>query len=113
MHAKEGVDLDLTQPSLEIIVAGVWVPCSRLSVVLHSKKTHYLKYLTPTAYSQLRDHIRGTTLPLHVKLEGVNLQLDSTFVEMPPGTFSGFPGLWLEVEESNVIPELIGDIPNK
>ena len=104
LDAKEGVSLDLTSPSLELSVAGVWVHCSHLSVILYSKKMHYLKYLNPSQYSQLRDHVRGTTLPLHVKLDSVNLRFDDTFVELPEGNVPVFPGLWLEVEESSVIP---------
>lgn len=107
-RTKEGISVDLTQPNLEVLLVNIWVPCTHLSVVLKSAKIHYLKYLTPIQYSHLRDHVRGTTLPLHVKLENFGLQLDSSFAEMPSGTFSGFPGLWLQVEEPNVISQGIG-----
>ena len=105
LNAREGVSIDLTHPGFEVRIADIWVPCSHLSVVLHSKKIHYMKYVTPTEYSQLRDHVRGITLPLHVKVEGVGPLFDSSFSEMPEGSFVGFPGLWFQVEESNVIPE--------
>jgi hypothetical protein len=105
VDAKEAVGIDLMHPSLEICLVGAWVGCSRLSVALSTTKIHYLKYVTPTEYSQLRDHVRGTTVPLHARIKIEGLQLDNSFVEMPAGSFAGFPGLWMQVEESNVIPE--------
>jgi hypothetical protein len=95
---------DLTTAELEIVLAGIWVRCPHLSVVISSTKTYYLKYLSPTEYSQLRDHVRGTTLPLHCKLEDISLEFDDTFVETSAEAASGFPGLRLEVTESNLNP---------
>lgn len=101
---QEGSMIDLTLPDLEIVVAEVWVPCSHLSLVMSSTRTFYLKYLTPTEYSQLRDHVRGTTVPLHCKIENVPLVLDKSFLETTAEAVSSFPGFWMEIEESNLIP---------
>jgi hypothetical protein len=95
------VRVDLTAPDLEVQVAGIWAPCPHLSLDRRMERRRYLKYLTPTAYSQLRDHVRGTTLPLHVRLEQVGAGLDDTFVEMAANAPPEFPGLWIEVEESS------------
>jgi hypothetical protein len=103
LQAKVGVGVDIIEPNLQIDIGGVWVPVSELSVVLGVTSTRYLKYLTPTEYSHLRDHVRGTTLPLHVTLQGIQIRLDDTFVEMSPDAPAAFPGLWLEVEESRLI----------
>ena len=67
--------------------------------LLSVTKKCYLKYLRPNEYSHLRDHVRGTTLPLHVVLNKVGLELDETFVELPGDQSPVFGGLFLEVEE--------------
>jgi len=95
VNAREGVKVDLAQPGLEVRIADVWTSCFELSVVLTSTKTRYLKYLTPSQYSQMRDHVRGTTLPLYVAVGGT-LTLDSSFVEMAEGEFPSFEGLWVQ-----------------
>jgi hypothetical protein len=45
-------------------------------------KRRFLKYLTPTACSQLRDHVRGTTIRLNMTLVQIGAGLDDSFVEM-------------------------------
>jgi hypothetical protein len=102
-EAREGTPLDLTAPGMELQTAGIWLPCQHFSIVFHSQRITYLKYLTPVEYSQLRDHISGTTLPLHVKRADVSLRLDHTFTEVPEGKVPFYPGLWLKVEESDLI----------
>src|SRR5262249_7519874 len=66
----ETVEIDLLQPDLRLKFAGVWLPCNDLRIKLTINRTHYLKYLAPTEYSQVRDHVRGTALPLHLTLTG-------------------------------------------
>jgi hypothetical protein len=73
-----------------------------LLVKLHISKTRHLKYMEPTDYSQLRDHVRGTTLPLHVRLDGLSMEPDDTFIELSDTDLVQFAGLWLEIEESPV-----------
>lgn len=95
-----GAERDIRRPNLHILVAGVWAPCSEFSFVLLSiTKKYYLKYLTPDEYSHLRDHVRGTTLPLHFVLTNVGMTFDDTFVELPDEKPPIIPGLFLEVEE--------------
>jgi Restriction endonuclease len=98
----EGTRMDLNPSGLQIMVADVWVPCKIAVELLQITRLNYLKYLTPTEYSHIRDHVRETILPLHVLLANVGLQLDDTFIELPTGPPPVFAGLWLEVEESNV-----------
>ncbi len=94
---------DIRQPNLHIEIAGVWVPCIEFSVTLISiSRKHYLKYLTPDEYSHLKDHVRGTMLPLHWMVKNVGMALDDTFVEWLGAEPPVFPGLSLEVEESTV-----------
>jgi len=102
-RATEDVPFDIKNRGLEVLLHNVWVPCTDLRATLHITNAHYLKYVTPTEYSQLRDHVRGTTLPLHLKVEGIQIKLDGSFTRMPEGSFAGFPGLWFQVEESSVI----------
>jgi len=101
------VRFDLSAPDLEVRVAGIWAPCPHLSIDRRMERRRYLKYLTPTAYSQLRDHVRGTTLPLHFRLEQVGAGLDDTFVEMAADAPAMFPGLWIEVEESSLSADAV------
>ena len=104
----EGTRMDLTLPDLHLMIADVWVPCKIAVDLLDITRVNYLKYLTPTEYSHIRDHVRETILPLNVLLSNVGLQLDDTFIELPRGPLPVFAGLWLEVEESNVSPDGTG-----
>jgi hypothetical protein len=106
--AADGVAVDLTRPDLEVCLGGVWTRCTRLSVVPETTVRRYLKYLTPTEYSHLKDHVRNTILPLQVRLEDVSLAFDSTFVEIPADLDIDFPGLSLRVQEWSIIPERVG-----
>jgi hypothetical protein len=101
------VRVDLTEPDLQVRVAGIWAPCPHLSLDRSMERRRYLKFLTPTAYSQLRDHVRGATLPLHMKLEQVGAGLDDTFIEMAADAPKEFPGLWIEVEEPSFSPDTV------
>jgi len=95
-----GAVRDIRRPNLHIHIADVWVPCSEFTFTLLSvSKKYYLKYLTPDEYSQLRDHVRGMTLPLHLVLKNVGMKFDESFVELPDDRPPVFPGLFLEVEE--------------
>jgi hypothetical protein len=98
---SEGVDLDLLRPNLQVEVAGVWADCGELTVSLAAGKTVYLKYISPDEYSQIQDHLRGTTIPLHVAVSGTFPMLDDTFVEVPGGEVPVFPGIYLQAEEWN------------
>jgi hypothetical protein len=95
-----GAERDIGQPNLHILVADVWAPCSQfLFTLLSITKKYYLKYLTPDEYSHLRDHVRGTTLPLHIVLKNVGIAFDESFVELPDDKPPVFPDLALEIEE--------------
>ncbi len=77
----------------------VWVDCTALRANLNVGKQVYLKYLTPDEYSQIRDHVRDTTIPLHVVISGVFPILDETFVELPNDQVPVLPGLFVQAEE--------------
>jgi hypothetical protein len=80
---KEVVDFDLWRPGIRLNFAGVWVECSELRINLTITRKYYLKYLTPDQYSQIRDHRRDITLPVHVSVGGPS-QLDDSFIEVSP-----------------------------
>lgn len=95
-----GEKRDISRPNLHVMIAGVWVPCDKFMFTLQSiTKQYYLKYLTPDEYSHLRDHIKKTTLPLHVVLKKVNIALDESFVELHDDKPPVFSGLYLQFEE--------------
>ncbi len=96
---SEGLELDLLRPSLQVEIAGIWIDCTELGVQLTPGKTVYLKYISPDEYSQIRDHVRETTIPIHVAVGGTYPILDDTFVEVPGGEVPVFPGLYLQAEE--------------
>ena len=99
-----GVEKDLCRPNLQIQIFDVWVPCNEFSyITLSITKKHYLKYLTPDEYSHINDHVRNTTLPLHLELRNIGITLDDTFVELPDDKPPVFLGLYLQVEESTQI----------
>jgi hypothetical protein len=62
----EGASNDLTEPALRMIIAGVWVDCSHLSVSFRTDRKYYLKYLKPDEYTQIRDHIAGNAMAIGV-----------------------------------------------
>jgi hypothetical protein len=96
---SNGAPLDLLRPGLRIGIADVWTQCSRFLVRLIVRKNTYLKYLTPDEYSQIRDHVRNETLPLHVVISGTYPILDDTFVAVPDNEPPVFAGLFAQVEE--------------
>jgi hypothetical protein len=112
-----GVERDICRPNLDILFADVWVPCSEFTfTLLNITKRYYLKYLTPDEYSHLRDHVRGTTLPLHVVLKNVGVAFDESFVELPDDKPPVFPGLYLEVEEWTPVEQAqmpVASLPDK
>jgi hypothetical protein len=79
--------------------------------VLSITKKYYLKYLTPDEYSHLRDHVRETTLPLHLVLKNVGIAFDGSFVELPGDKPPVIPGLFLEVEEWTPVEQAQGVVP--
>jgi hypothetical protein len=101
--AHDGALLDLSKPAIDVNVLGLWIPCSHFSVTFRSEQTRFLKYLTPSEYSQIRDHVTGAVLPLHVALRELPLRIDDTFVKLPEGAPPVFPGLSLVVEEADLI----------
>ena len=99
-----GVEKDICRPNLQIQIFDLWIPCIELSyITLSITKKHYLKYLTPDEYSHINDHVRNTTLPLHLVLQNIGITLDDTFVELPDDKPPVFLGLYLQVEESTQI----------
>ena len=99
-----GVEKDICLPNLQIQILDEWVPCTEFSyITLSITKKHYLKYLTPDEYSHINDHVRITTLPLHLELRNIGITLDDTFVELPDDKPPVFLGLYLQVEESTQI----------
>ena len=99
-----GVEKDICRPNLQIQIFDVWVPCDEFSYITVSiSKKYYLKYLTPDEYSHIKDHVRNTTVPLHLELRNIGMVLDSTFVELQDDKPPVFLGLYLQVEESTQI----------
>lgn len=112
-NVQEGEELDLLRPNLQVKIADVWVECSELSVNLMIGRTIYLKYLTPDEYSHIRDHLRETTLPLHVAISGVFPILDDTFVEVPGDEAPVLPGLFVQAEEWTDLERAQGTAPSE
>jgi hypothetical protein len=92
------VDIDLVRPGLRLEVADIWLACEDLRINLTIDRKYYLKYLTPAEYSQVRDHRRDTTLPLHLKLSGPS-QLDEGFIQIPSTDLPVKPLLFVMLEE--------------
>lgn len=95
---RQGGRLALARPDLMIQLVDVWVECQDLEVVFKVAKTTHLKYVTPEEYSQLRDHIGGGVLPLHLSVKGT-FGLDESYVEIPSGHLPVFTDLSIEIEE--------------
>jgi hypothetical protein len=110
-EAREGQELDLLQPGLQVQVADVWVECSVLTAALWVGQRVYLKYLTPDEYSHVRDHLNETVLPLHLAISGIFPVLDDTFVEVPGGGVPVQPGLFLQAEEWTELERAQGTAP--
>jgi len=104
------LDREIARQSFDVFAGGVlvcrsadlhlrfddiWVPLRDISVHFTITKRRYLKYISPDEYSQLRDHLRGVTVPLHVVLRGGDL--DESYVPIS-GDVPVFPALSLEIE---------------
>jgi len=98
-EGRAGEAVDLNQPGLTIQIAGVWVPASSMSVVVEVVRKRFLKYMKPDEYTQLRDHVRGTDLPLQLRLSGEGLEPDGSYTEIPDGEPPVFVGFWVEAEQ--------------
>ena len=99
-----GVEKDICRPNLQIQIFDLWIPCTEFSYITVSiSKKYYLKYFTPDEYSHIKDHVRNTTVPLHLELRNIGMVLDNTFVELSDDKPPVFLGLYLEVEESTQI----------
>jgi hypothetical protein len=92
------VDLDLMQPGLRLKVTAIWQACEYLRINLTIDRKYYLKYLTPTEYSQVQDHLRDAVLPLHLKLSGPG-QLDDSFIQIPSADFPVQAPFFVMIEE--------------
>ena len=102
LSALQGGEVDLGRPGLQMNprFGGVpmWLPIT-LTVVVSISPRRFLKYLEPEEYSQLRDHVRKETLPLHARLSTeVPLTPDETWVELRPDDLPDLSGLWLDFE---------------
>jgi Restriction endonuclease len=96
--ALEGVDLDILHPDLRVNIAGIWLVCNKLTINVVTKKRFFLKYLTPDEYSQVSDHRRRITIPLHLSISGP-AKLDDSFVEMPYEELPINPVLSFQLEQ--------------
>lgn len=92
------VNVDLVRSGFRLQVADIWLACEDLRINLTIDRKYYLKYLTPAEYSQVRDHRRDTTLPLHLKLSGPS-QLDESFIQIPSTDLPVKPLLFVMLEE--------------
>lgn len=101
--AREGQPLDLPSSGIELYLTGLWLPCRVFSITFTTERSTFLKYLTPIEYSQIRNHVTGMVLPLKVKLADIPFRLDSTFTELPGNEVPFYPGLWIEVQEADLV----------
>ena len=92
------VDIDLVRPGLRLQVADTWLACEDLRINLTIDRKYYLKCLTPAEYSQVRDHRRDTTFPLHLKLSGPS-QLDESFIQVPSTDLPVKPLMFVTLKE--------------
>lgn len=66
---------------MQLRLAGMWLKCKSLCITLNLEKRFYLKYLTPSEYTQIRDHRRDSAIPLRLALGGI-FQFDNSFTEI-------------------------------
>jgi hypothetical protein len=109
MLKRESVSISCI-PDLRINIAGVWPCCKELTISVVTKKRFFLKYLTPDEYSQVRDHRRGITIPLHLSISGP-AQLDASFVEMPYDELPINPVLSFQLEQWTPLEQARGKGP--
>jgi hypothetical protein len=109
---QEGIDLDILHPDLRVNITGVWLECNELTINIVTKKRFFLKYPTPDEYSQVRDHRRDITIPLHISISGPG-QLDATFVEMPYDELPIAPVLSFQLEQWTSFEQARGKGPPK
>jgi Restriction endonuclease len=105
----EGAVLDLLEPNLETRLGGVWTSVRRVRLILALVPyERYLTYKTPSAYSQLRDHVRDSLVPLELSIGGHLDELrgvGSLIVEGVP--LPVLPGLTVAISE---VPSSFADL---
>jgi Restriction endonuclease len=108
-YLRDSVEIDFP-PNLWLYLGGVWSECDGLHMHLYTTKKYYLKYLTPDEYSQVRDHRRNVTLPMHLRISGSS-KLDDTFAEVPISDLPVNPVLCFTLEEWTELERVSGRVP--
>ena len=95
---QDGGKLNLIRSNLHIKIADIWVEAENFvfEISLHPK--HFLVYRTPSEYSQLTDHLRGTTLPLTLHMSQIPIEIDRNAIELDDGPAPVFAGLSLSID---------------
>ncbi|MEP6755390.1 MAG: hypothetical protein ABJA67_07810, partial [Chthonomonadales bacterium] len=101
--AIEGVPADLRTSGLQMEVLGLWIPISVFVVTYKTRTIRYIKYVKPTEYVQLQDHVRDTATPIYFSLDTDFQMSDDSFIQLPQGEIPEFSGLNIEVEENAII----------
>jgi hypothetical protein len=85
--------------NLKVYLSGVWVDCQNWQITLFTERRHFLKYITPDEYSQVRDHCRDATLPTHIRIGGPS-EPDDSFTEIDVDDVPANPVFIVIIEDS-------------
>lgn len=86
---------------IKIQMWNIWIPCNHIKLNFVLKNTRYLKYISPIEYTELKDHIRGITMPIKCKINGTYPHFDDGYVEIEDDVRIE-AGLSIEIEESQM-----------
>jgi len=91
--------IEAQQADLQINLGDIWLDCPKLSTSITINKKKYLKYATPTEYSHIRDHRRGSTIPLNVDFATPVYRFDDDYIEIAIDETPVTPCLYFTIEE--------------
>jgi hypothetical protein len=110
VEITEATDIDILRPGLRLDICGIWLECSELTINMLTKKRHFLKYLDPARYTQLRDHVQNTVLPVEVAVGGPG-QIDDSFIEVDENDLPVVPGFFTVLEHWSAFERAQGKGP--
>ncbi len=92
--------LNIDDQNLLLKFQEIWIP-AKFYLRFFIEKTYYLKYILPTEYSQIIDHVRKDVIPLKLSIKKFNALFDDSYVEIDKNDIPIFTKFNFEIEENS------------
>jgi hypothetical protein len=88
--------------------AKIWVPVN-INLSIHYDAVQYLKFVSPSQFFQMRDHIQKDVAAMHLEVEVPGFNFDATYIQIDDAPV--FTGLNVAIEQHLPMLSRI-DLPN-